>query len=177
LGYYGHLLISESSVEEFRARVARTEPTPAGVSAAAISASLAFALLEKVLRIVRADAALIDAAGDGSAKLLRYADDDIVAFNEYMACRRSKRDASEALRRAIEVPLQIARAANAGLKLCEQAKGLVHAFVASDLGAAKELLSGALRATLLTIDFNLGLLPPDSPLYQEMVTERNHIAS
>ena len=140
----------------------------------AVSASLGLGLLEKVLRIVsqrrdfRGDLSQLgDTARMESARLARYADEDIAAFNEYMACRRLAKETPQqredrecataaALRTAIEIPMNVARSAIAGIDLCVCAAGFVHAFVAADLGAATELLAGAVRAALLSVDFNLG---------------------
>jgi formiminotetrahydrofolate cyclodeaminase len=166
---------------------------PAGVSVAAVSASLGLGLLVKVLRIVgqrrdlRVDPGRIgqlrEAAQAASARLVEYADEDVVAFNQFMASRRLAKNTPEeqqereramdaALRAAIEVPLKTARAAVAGLDLCVEAAGSVHAFVAADLGAAAALLAGAVRATLLSVDFNVGQLPRDSNYYRDVRAER-----
>lgn len=162
----------------------------------AVSASLGLGLLEKVLRIVsqRRDFSgdrmrlgqIGDAARTESARLAHYADEDIAAFNEYMAGRRLAKDTPQqredrecaiaaALRTAIDVPMNIARAAIAGLDLCTDAAGFVHAFVAADLGAAAELLAGAVRATLLSVDFNLGQVPHDSQFHRDIIAERHEL--
>jgi formiminotetrahydrofolate cyclodeaminase len=162
----------------------------------AVSASLGLGLLEKVLRIVsqRRDSIgdpvrlgqLGDATRKEAARLARYADDDIAAFNKYMACRRLVKDTPQqredrecaiaaALRTTIEVPMSVARSAIAGLDLCIDAGGFVHAFVAADLGAAAELLAGAIRAALLSVDFNLGQVPHDSQSYRDVIAERHEL--
>ena len=83
-----------------RGRVAGTEPVPAGVSAAAITAVFALGLVTKVLEIAsqRKDFAgdrqlvdtLLDDARGMSALLSRLADDDIGAFHQYLDYRRRK---------------------------------------------------------------------------------------
>ena len=163
---------------------------------AAVSASLGLALLEKVLRIIHQKKDfegdperlnwLLDQARAASVRLAGYADEDISAFNAYMACRQLAKDTAPereerkramdaALMTAIEVPLKIARSAMAGLDLCASAGGFVHAFVAADLGAAAELLAGAVRATLLSVDFNLGQLSRESQFYRDAVRERDEL--
>jgi methenyltetrahydrofolate cyclohydrolase len=176
-----------TSIENFRDRVASTEPTPAGVSVAAISASLGLALIEKVLRIVSqrkgfaGDRArlgqLADAAQAGSARVVHYADEDVAVFNEYLASRRAKdaRATGDALRNAIEVPLKIARSAVDGLDLCAAAAGFAHAPLAADLGAAAEILAGAVRATLLSVDSNVTQLALDNQLYGDILAERRQL--
>jgi formiminotetrahydrofolate cyclodeaminase len=162
----------------------------------AVSARLGLGLLEKVLRILsqRRDfigdpgrlGQLGDAARTESARLARYADEDIAAFNQYMVCRRLAKDTPQqredrqcaiaaALRTTIEVPMNVARSAISGLDLCTDAAGFVHAFVAADLGAAAELLAGAVRATLLSVDFNLGQVPHDSQFYRDVIAERHEL--
>jgi formiminotetrahydrofolate cyclodeaminase len=151
----------KATLEEFRERLASTDPAPAGVTAAAVSATLALGLLIKVLEITRNRksfsgdpqkiAELLRAAANESARLAQYADDDITAYKEYLASRRS----AAALRRAIEVPLGAARAAASGLELCAQAVSLIPAPLAPDLDAATTLLAGAVRAMLFSIDANL----------------------
>jgi formiminotetrahydrofolate cyclodeaminase len=60
--------------------------------------------------------------------------------------------------------LDAAGSAAYGLDLCAKALSLVPLSVASDLGAAKTLLAGAVRAILLTVDVNLLQLPAKSEL-------------
>jgi formiminotetrahydrofolate cyclodeaminase len=169
-----------------RGRVAGTEPVPAGVSAAAITAVFALGLVTKVLEIAsqRKDFAgdrqlvdtLLDDARGMSALLSRLADDDIAAFHQYLDYRRRKQPMDAAIRRAIEVPLNVARAAASGIALCEKAAGLVHSFVAADLGAATALLAGAVRATLFSIEANLKQLPADDAYGMEAASEARRLA-
>jgi formiminotetrahydrofolate cyclodeaminase len=72
--------------------------------------------------------------------------------------------------------LNIARAAASGLGLCHQAKDLIHAFVAPDLGTAAALLSAAVRSTLLTVEFNLQQLPEDDPYRVEVMAELTRLS-
>jgi methenyltetrahydrofolate cyclohydrolase len=157
------------------------------VSVAAVSASLGLGLVEKVLRIaglrrgfsgdrVRLDQ-LMDAARAGSDKLAGYADEDVAAYNDYLASkRRGDMPAMDAaLRAAVESPMKIARAAVEGLDLCAEAAGIIPAALAADLGTAVVLLAGAARATLLSVDSNLGQLPPDSQFHRDALAERGEL--
>jgi len=177
----------KTTVESFRDRVASREPAPAGVSVSAVSASLGFALVEKVLRIAsqRKDFGgdrkrlvfLIDAAQAASARLARWADEDVAAFHQYLASKRA-RDAiaiDAALRMAIQIPLQIARESVTGLDLCAMVAGLIPAAVAADLGTAVVLLAGAARATLLSVDANLVQISGDSQFYRDVLAERQEL--
>ena len=155
--------IWKSTLEEFREQLASRDPVPAGVSVAAVSASLALGLLMKVLEITRKRRdfqgdpqkieELLAAVRTASNKLSQYADEDIVAFAEYMASRRSPA-AEAALQKAIEVPLSAARAAATGLRLCVEGSGMVPASIAPDLGTASLLLGGSIQAMLLSVESN-----------------------
>ncbi len=176
-----------ATLASFRDRVAGAEPVPAGVSAAAVSATLGLGLLTKVLEIAsqRKDFAgdrelvgsLFNDARDQSQTLSRLADEDIAAFHQYLDCLRRKQPMGAAIRRAIEVPLNVARAAAAGLDLCDKATGLIHAFVAPDLGAAATLLRGAVRATLFSVNFNVQQLPSGDPYRNEVTAEALRLAA
>jgi methenyltetrahydrofolate cyclohydrolase len=173
--------IWSAALATFRDRLAGLEPVPAGVSAAAVSATLGLGLLIKVLEIAskrkdfRGDRRLVESlthdARNKSQILAHLADEDIVAFHQYLDCLRRKESTDAAMKKAIEIPLKIARASAAGLTLCGQATGLVHALIAPDLGTAEELLTAAVRSTLLTVNFNLQQLPEDDPYRVEVTAE------
>src|ERR1041385_4341104 len=109
------------TLAEFRETACGTDPVPAGVAISAITASLALALLAKVLDITGKRkgfsgdrerlGALLDAARSESTRLTHLADEDIQAFEQYMECRRRGREVTAALRQAIEVPMNAARSA------------------------------------------------------------------
>ena len=176
--------IWSASLAGFRERVAGTDPVPAGVAVSAVTASLALALLAKVLAIAggrKAFAgdrqrieALIDAARRESAGLTRLADEDIRVFNSYMDCIRSPKTPEReqamtaAMREAIRVPMDAARSAVRGLDLCREASTMgVTGLTAADLGAAAALLSGAVDAMLLSVESNLRQIPVDDPFCEE----------
>jgi formiminotetrahydrofolate cyclodeaminase len=151
--------IWRSTLEEFRGQIAGSAPVPAGVSVAAVSATLGLSLLMKVLEITRkrkdfsGDPRKIEdmltSARTESERLHQYADDDVLAYAEYMATRNAT-----ALRKAIEVPLEAARSAASGIKLCADASEMAPASVAPDLGTATILLAGAVRSILLSVESN-----------------------
>jgi len=179
--------IWSATLASFRDRMATVEPAPAGVSAAAVSATFGLGLLIKVLQIAskRKDFAgerdlvrtLLNDARGLSEELSRLADEDVAAFHEYLDCLRRKVPTDAALRQTIDVPLKVARAAASGLDLCAKATGLVHAFVASDLGAASTLLAAAVSAALLSVNFNAQQLPEDDPYRNEVTAEMLRLAS
>jgi formiminotetrahydrofolate cyclodeaminase len=171
--------IWKSTLEEFRDQLAGRDPVPAGVSVAAVTASLGLSLLMKVLEITRkrkdfaGDPAMIEemlaSARAESRELERYADEDIVAFAEYIASRRTSSHAA-ALRKAIETPLAAARSAASGLKLCAAAAAITPASIAPDLGTAALLLAGSVRAMLLSVESN-ALHSTDSELRDQVARE------
>ena len=160
--------IWKSTLEEFRVQLAGRDPVPAGVSVAAVAASLALNLLRKALEITRkrrdfrGDPRMVEEllarAQAASDELARLADEDVAAFAEYMASRGTPNQESanqeSALRRAIEVPLRAARVAAEGVELCAQAGAIVPESIAPDLGTAALLLASAIHATLLSAESN-----------------------
>lgn len=141
--------IWNETVESLYQSLAAPKPAPAGVTAAAVSARLGLALLIKTLEVVRkrktfsGDAgqvgAWIEAARRESATLAEAADEDITA---------------EAARRRSEVPMKAALAAEAGLALCAEARGVVTGAVIADLEAAALLLQAGLSAIHICVRSN-----------------------
>jgi len=154
------MALCNCTLDDFRRQLATRESVPAGVSLAAISASLALGLLIKVLEITRNRRtfrgdpkkidALLSAAQTESTKLADLADQDVAAYAEYIANRKSQ----EALNKAIEVPLAAARAAAAGLQLCTDAAEFAPESLKPDLGTAALLLSAAIRGILFSVHAN-----------------------
>src|SRR5580704_14841562 len=104
------------TLADFREKAGGTDPVPAGVAISAVTASLALALVAKVLLIAskkRDVSALLDAARAESAQLADLADRDIRAFEQYMS--------TGDMLPAIEVPMEAARAVVRGLGLCAEA--------------------------------------------------------
>jgi formiminotetrahydrofolate cyclodeaminase len=152
--------------------VASSEPTPAGVSVAAVSAALGASLLLKVLEIVAKRKSftgdlqrlslLREAAKNEAERLTQYADEDIAAYRGYMEARRGKATDAElagSLRGVMETPLNASRSALSGLNLCVEASEIVHGAVAADLATAAILLEGAVRSMLLCVQVNLQHIP------------------
>jgi formiminotetrahydrofolate cyclodeaminase len=146
----GDLSIWNEPMETLYRDLVAPKPSPAAVTAAAVSARLGLALLIKVLDIVgkrksfSGDAeklnAMIDTARRESAKLAQAADDDVTA---------------DAERRRSEVPMQAADAAEAGLKLCREARAVVTGAIVADLEAAAVLLQAGLGAIQVCVRSNL----------------------
>jgi formiminotetrahydrofolate cyclodeaminase len=162
-------------------KTAGTEPVPAGVAISAVTASLALALLAKVLAIAarkRKFAAervqleeLLHAARAESSRLTSLADEDIEAFHKYLESRH------QATRKAIEIPMEAARAGVRGLGLCADAAFIIRGLTAGDVGSAAALLAGAVRAMLVTVDFNLREMAAGEDFSAAMKTERNQLGA
>jgi formiminotetrahydrofolate cyclodeaminase len=184
--------LSKSTLEQLCLKVA-AGPTPAGVAVAAISASLALSLFTMTLEVTARKKSsagdrvglrrTLRAAKRGSLRMLTYADLDVAAFDAYLESRRSRprragkpckrgRATDAALARAIQTPLQIARAAAAGLELCAQATPLVHSAVAADLAAAAAILGAVARAAARSAESNLRYLSPGNPIRKRVIAER-----
>jgi len=178
-------MIGTTTVEAFHAAAGGSEPVPAGVSISAVSAGLALALLAKVLRITagRKDfesdrariAQLMQEARDESGKLMALADDDVEAFNGYLACIRSGGDKQAAICQTIEVPMAGARSTLRGLGICAEAVARVRGLTAADLAMAAALLRGAARAMLVSVDFNLKLLESNKGFGETILAERQEL--
>jgi methenyltetrahydrofolate cyclohydrolase len=177
------------TLEQFRERMASIEPVPAGVTAAAVSGTLALALLSKVLLVTRNHkdfageqdliAELLDDTRHTLETLSRLADDDVAAFREFMAASKhpdASADQRNAAMKAINVPLEVARTASFGIALCEKARGHIHAVVAPDLGIAAGLLAGTVRSTLVTVSSNLEHLPESDPFRIEAAKEASRLS-
>ena len=182
--------VSGSTLEAFRAAVGSAQPTPAGVAVAAAAAAFAFGLLAKALAVsgrrMEAGAgrasleALAAAACAQSSRMLQLADDDVAAFERYLASarlpqatdperRERGRALAGALRRTIDVPLAAARSAASGLQQCAEARPMTHRVVLADLGTVVTLLAGALRAFVLCAQSNIRRLPAEDSEYREPV--------
>lgn len=166
---------------EFLGRLASSDPTPAGGSAASIAGALAAALVamigritlnrkEKEYRAVAPEMEMTTHKADQlRLNLISLADQDAQAFEGVMAAYRlpksggsdqaeRQRAIEEALKRAIEVPYRIAEACEAVLALAERAAAKGVRIAVSDAGTAACLAEAALQAALLSVDINLKLI-------------------
>jgi len=170
----------ESTVRAFDEELASASAAPGGGSAAALSGSLAAALVAMVCRLSlgRADVAATDeeltetlAAADGlRSRLLELVDEDTAAFDAVMdAVRLPKTDEAERAARgaaltsatlgAAAVPLETLAAARQTLALAAALAGRANPATASDLGVAVQLARAAAEGALLNVAINLASLP------------------
>ncbi|MFC4455888.1 cyclodeaminase/cyclohydrolase family protein [Deinococcus sonorensis] len=167
----------EQSAAALLRHTASAEPTPGGGSVAALTGTFGLGLvimgLELSARRPDADAGVAPLLAETRALLTRleaHPDADVAAFQGYIAAldrpkasdeeKAQRREAiRQAARQATEAPLSAARDLLGALRLAERAAPLTHRTVVSDVGAGAHLIHGALHATLLNVDINLGSLP------------------
>jgi formiminotetrahydrofolate cyclodeaminase len=168
--------LTDRPFRELLAEFASTAPTPGGGSAAALGASVAFALLTMVARMPRTrtgsddERATLDRVAEEVQRLGEHAvqlvDDDAAAYEEVVAAYRlpkasendkaTRRDAIEAaLRGAAEVPLDVMRACQAGLVNAIDVAKRGNPAAASDVAVGVELLTAAARSAALNVRVNL----------------------
>jgi formiminotetrahydrofolate cyclodeaminase len=157
----------------------RTETSVTGVVAAAATAgSLALRVLRSVLeaeaRKRNSDrlSELIDSLGNDAERLAALADEDGAAYAAYMRAQKAHSSRVQvALRRAVEIPMEAARLAAAGIDLCLETLDFLRGPMAADVGGATVLLAGAVRAILCTVDTNLGAVE-DQAFARDIRSER-----
>ncbi len=186
----------ESNLGDFRDKTASASPTPGGGSVAAVSAALGMGLVVMALEIsgsrkdvrdLDAIQALIQRGRDSMGLLSRAADNDVAAFQGFMAAlklpkqsddekRARKAAMAEASHAATLAPLAAAKHILDALGIADAAIPLTHSHVLSDVGAGTSLLGGALTAILFNVDINLPSIADDA-LKSELAAERNRLAS
>lgn len=169
-------MLAELSIKDFLEKVASDTPLPAGGSVTALTAALAASLSEMAARLsvgkkgcesVRAEimSAALRAAEYRDA-LIRHIDNDVDAYSEVMTAyqlpktteedkQRRKQAVENGLKRAAEIPLDVARHASEVMKLAQliARKGNRHCAPDAEVGAM--LASTAALAALHNIRINL----------------------
>jgi formiminotetrahydrofolate cyclodeaminase len=179
---------SDSTIQQFADELASSAPTPGGGAAAALSGALSAGLVAMVCRLtigrkayesVSAELeAIIPRAEEKRRSLLALMDADAAAYEAVMASYRLPKDTDaeksarsmaiqESLKRAAEVPFQIAGlcADVLDLDLPVAAKGNKNA--ASDAGSAALLAEAGLRAAILNVQINIAQIK-DAAYVEEM---------
>jgi formiminotetrahydrofolate cyclodeaminase len=161
---------------DFRDRTASADPTPGGGSVCAVSGTLGLGLVVMALRITLKRpasplegeqlAALVARAEPLLTTLTDAADDDVRAFDAYMAALAlpKQTDEQKAERRAAllaaslgatAVPIDAARTTVRALELALEAARVVSIRILSDVAAGAELLGAAALGVLVNVDANL----------------------
>ena len=178
------------SLGHFLDRLASSDPTPGGGTAAAVAGAMAAGLLAMVSRLSIGkggdDASLsrtLETMEAARAELMDLAIRDAEAFDAVMRAMRlpratgeekrsRQRAVQEALKEAADLPLAVAVQA---LSVLEAAPALAtsgNPNAASDVGVGALLAHGAVHGALLNVRINLGALKDES--YRVMATDRMH---
>eukprot|EP00123_Amoebidium_parasiticum_P022050 comp7852_c0_seq1/m.3438 comp7852_c0_seq1/g.3438 ORF comp7852_c0_seq1/g.3438 comp7852_c0_seq1/m.3438 type:complete len:258 (-) comp7852_c0_seq1:189-962(-) len=195
--HYSTLTMAQTSLWDLKggdllSQTASTNPTPGGGSVATMSGSLGMGLVIMALEVSskRKDATdtqheQLKAARAQLEKIRPLADEDVAAFDAYMAAMKlpkgtpEEQDArqkamQEAALKATETPLKAARELLKGLEISVDAATSSHRNIVSDVGAGAFLLESAVHATLLNVDINLGSL--NETTRGEMREQRKELA-
>ena len=170
------LTIPELSITRLVERLATSDPTPGGGSAAAIAGAMGGALVHMVVELTTGRPAAADheetlreirtAAAASKTELLDLAERDAIAYDEVIRARRLPRDSpperdarearlAAAIGEATSVPLATARAASEVLELAERLAPIGNRNAISDVGVAALLAVTALRGAALNVQINL----------------------
>jgi len=167
------------TIEQFLDELASASPTPGGGSAAALVGAFGAALVAMMCRLtigrknyqnVSAEfQAILPRAEELRAELLQLTKQDAEVYDCVMAAyqlpketdaQKEARTAAiqDALKEASQVPLRIATVCEELLAMSEAAGARGNKNAASDAGASALMVEAGLRAALLNVEINLGLI-------------------
>ena len=156
--------------DSFLEALAAPRPIPGGGAAAAYGACVGLALLEKIVLVelkrdqITSDYSwsdLLDEVRTSSRTLLQLRDEDGRAYLRFAKAKtfgNSDEDTFQALKAAIESPLNIMREAKMGLELVARAGEHCKGHLLSDLLVVCELLRAAVDGSHRIAQANLGLM-------------------
>ncbi len=171
--------ITETSIDDFLARLASKDPTPGGGSAAAIMGAMGAALISMVCNVSlgkkgyeAAEPELREVCAQSEAlrkRLTGMVAEDVSAFGELMAAYKLPRETDEekqrrsqaiqaGLRRATEVPLACARDCAEVIHLSRRAAEQGYLGVISDAGVGASAAYAAARSAALNVYINVPTL-------------------
>ena len=150
---------SSWTIRRFVGRLASSEPTPGGGSAAALSGALGCSLAGMVGRILlsrprRAKASRarlqrdVKTADRLAAEFQALIQEDAQAYCALLCAQKADRGIATARRRAIQTPIRICEAAVEATGLIRSITPLAGPYLGSDLRAGKALLRGAFESAL-----------------------------
>jgi len=172
-------MYTDKSVNQFLDELASKAPVPGGGSGAALGGALGAALLSMVCNLTIGKKGYEDVHEDMEkilarseelrAHLVVLLEDDTRAYSQVMTCYRlpkgtadeetSRREAIQsALKKASEVPLQIAECCSQILEMCLPAAQKGNKWGVSDAGVAALLAEAAMRSAGLNVLINLGMI-------------------
>lgn len=167
------------TLEQFLEELSSSSPAPGGGSAAALAGATGAALTAMVARLtigrknyqnVSAEfEALLPRADALRVELLQLLHDDATSYTRVMTAYQLPRDTDAeketrttaiqaALKEASEIPLRVADACAEILEMSETTAAHGNKNAASDAGAGALMAEAGLRAALLNVEINLGLI-------------------
>lgn len=177
------MLYQNLPITEFADELAAASAAPGGGSAAALSGALGAALVGMVCRVtmgrknyenVSAEfERLLPRADALRAELLGLIQQDAEAYLQVMSAYQLPKDTEQdkvertraiqdALKRAAEVPLHIAQACAEVVQMSEATAARGNKNATSDAGAGALMAESGLRAAILNVEINLGLIRDDA---------------
>ncbi len=171
--------IADMKVSEFVEEVASKSPTPGGGAVGASVAALGAALIEMVANLTVGKKGyedyeaemerVIAEASYRRKKILESADEDIEAFDEVMKALKMPKDTpekkaerkkklQESLKKACEVPYELAREISKLCPLAESVAKFGNKNAKSDALSAVALLEAAFKCALANVNINLELI-------------------
>ena len=179
------------SADALLAKTASDAPTPGGGSIACVAGALGVGLVAMAIEVTRRTATspeldeIATTLAEKVAALKSAADEDVAAFDAYMAVLAMPRATDEekasrkaalsvAASRAAAVPLAAAQRMLAALVVAERAAGLAKKNIVSDVFAGADLVHGAAIAALRSVDINVPQLA--EPKRTEVAASRSDVA-
>lgn len=180
------------TARELADQTASAAPTPGGGSVAAISGALGASLIRMAIAITakKTESAELSSIAErldaASETIALGADEDVAMFDELMAAYRLPKETEHekaerqcvieaAAVKATRAPLRAATAMVDAMEVASEARDAAARNVVSDVFAGVDLLAGAVRAALHTVDINLPQLSDDDrATYQR---ERDDVAN
>lgn len=175
--------LADSSLAGFTYELASASPAPGGGSAAALSGAVGAALVAMVCRLTIGRKSYLNVSGEFESmlpradalrtELLELMQQDTDAYSAVMEAyqlpkesdvEKSERSQAiqEALKHAANVPLHVATACAEILEMGESAASRGNKNAASDAGAGALMAEAGLRAAVLNVEINLGLIQDDA---------------
>ena len=175
--------LTDTPIHQFSQELASAAPAPGGGSAAALSGALGASLVAMVCRLTigrknyeSVDAefqALLPRAEAKRHELLAWMQADTDAYSGVMAAYQLPKDTDEqkaartaaiqdALKRASDIPFKVADACADVLSWAAIAAAKGNKNAASDAGAGALMAEAGLRAAILNVQINLGLISDEA---------------
>jgi len=169
-------MFTEKSVNQFLDELASKAPVPGGGSGSALGGAAAAGLLSMVCNLTIGKKAYADVEDDMQeiltrseelrAQLPNLLEDDTRVYSKVMACYRLPKSTEEekasreeamqsALKKAADVPLEIAVCCSEIIDLCLPAAHKGNKWAVSDAGVSVLLAEASLRGSLLNVEINL----------------------